>query len=109
MPATKSVKLSLGGKPRALRYTTTALVAVEDETGLTIGELAQRCSMGSVKAIGTLVWAGLLHAEPALTLKEAIDLLDIQKLDSIAKALNDALEAALGKAEPDEGNAPATD
>lgn len=109
MPATKAVKLSLGGKSRTLRYTTSALVAIEDETGLTITELAQRCSMGSIKAIGTLVWAGLLHAEPDLTLKAALDMLDIRKLDGIAKAINDALESALGKAEPDEGNALATD
>lgn len=98
MTPTAGVRVELGGEVRTLRYTNAALVRLEDETGKTVMEMGERLTAGSLKAITCLVWAGMLHAEPSLTLDEAAERVDLQRLEEIATAAGEAIEAALGPA-----------
>lgn len=70
----KGTRISLGGKERELRYDLNAIAEIGDRLGLTI-RLAhfQEDLMDaplSLSAVRTVLWAGLIHAEPDLTEKE---------------------------------------
>lgn len=98
MTPTKGTRVKLGGAVRTLRFTNRALVAIEDELGLTLIEAGAAVQRGSLKAISALAWAGRLHGEPALTLDEVLDQIDLRRLEEIGDAIGQALETALGKA-----------
>ena len=55
-------KITLGDKSRALRYDGNALYELEEKLGTPIAELAD--IIVSAKTIRTLLWAGLIHADP---------------------------------------------
>lgn len=97
MAPTAGVKLKLGGKNRTLRYTNRALVELEDKASLTLGEFFVHAQAGSLKAVSRLVWAGLLHSDPELDYWEVVDMVDLSRLEEIAEAAGEALEAAFGK------------
>jgi len=108
MPPVNGVKVQLGGKARRLRYTTLALMLLEEEVGQTYVEVLTASDTGSIKAIVALVWAGLLHAEPKITRQEVAEMVDLQKIREIAEAIGQATRIALVRdadKEPDEGNA----
>lgn len=98
MAPPSGVKVELD-RPRTLRYTNRSLVKLEDESGLTASELVQRIAAGSMKALSQLVWAGLLHESPTLTVEEVLDWIDIERLDEIATAVGTAVEQAFGQPE----------
>lgn len=101
---TRAVTIELGGKVRSLRFTFEALAAIEDTTGKLPAEVIARAGLGSPNAIAQLVWAALLHESPDLSVAEVRKLIDLHDLEGLAKAINDASDAAYGKGEP-EGNA----
>lgn len=102
---TAGVKVELD-QVYTLRYTTPAFLKLEQETGLTLTELQARLGAGSVHAIVALVWAGLLHAEPNLTVERAAARVDMRRLEQIAEAAGEALATALG-VDPEEEDADA--
>ncbi len=111
MPSpTKAVKLRMGGSMRQLRFDNAALIAIEDEAGLTVTELGAALQRGSLKTVAVLLWAGRLHAEPELKLAEVINEIDLRKLQDVAQAVEQAMVAAFGEMaeEPTEGNPQAT-
>lgn len=108
---TKGVKLKMGGKLRTLRFDNAALVAIEDEVGLTLTELGAALQRGSLKTVATLLWAGRLHDEPDLTLSEVVAQVDLRAFEEVGKAIDAGLTAAFGEASDDEapeGNPKAT-
>lgn len=104
MPSPNGVKVKLD-KMRTLRYTNRALVMLEDESGMTATELTARVSAGSMKSVNQLIWAGLLHADPDLELVDVYDMVDIGRIEEIAEAVGEAVEAAFGPAEEEEEDA----
>lgn len=109
MPPTKGVQVKLD-RQRTLRYTNSALVALEERTGQTLGEIGQQAQAGSLRAISSLVWAGLLHSDPDLELAIVIDRIELSRLSEIGDAVARAIESAFGTAtesdEPESGKAP---
>lgn len=69
----KSVPIEAGGRTYNLRYTTNALIEIEEHTGLTIQELGEKFTTGRVglRDMRIFVWAGVLHEHPDFTLAEA--------------------------------------
>lgn len=100
---TGGVKVELD-QTYTLRYTTPSFIRMEEATGLTLSEMQDRLEAGSVRAIVALVWGGLLHAEPALTLERAAERVDLRKMEAVATACGKALVAALGEEDADAGN-----
>lgn len=104
MPPASGVKVKLD-KPRVLRYTNRALVALEGEAGEPVGDVLNRLTAGAFRARTLMLWAGLLHAEPDLTTDEVVDRIDLTRLEEITQAIWDAMTKALGA--EDEGKAKA--
>jgi len=64
------VELTIGGESKRLRFDMQALAELEEALGLeSIAELGKRLDNPSIKLARAVLWAGLLHTEPELTLK----------------------------------------
>lgn len=89
---TPGVQIQLDRR-RTLRYGGGALMAIEQRTGKNLlkGELGTDLSFTELV---TFVWAGLRHEDPELTLEEAADLIDPSRMEEIAEAMGEALNAA---------------
>jgi hypothetical protein len=83
------------GKRRELRFDFNALVRMETELKMQIGEIgALMAGAGSLGHIRAIVWAGLSHAERGLSLEDVGNLIDLDKLGYIAGKIAEAFEAA---------------
>ncbi|MBA4542887.1 hypothetical protein H1164_08230 [Thermoactinomyces daqus] len=80
-------------KPRKLKYTFNAFCELED-AGMDLMQLQD----GKVKFkdIRLLLWAGLLHELPDLTVEEAGEMIDQGELKEISEAVAEAIQLALG-------------
>lgn len=100
MSATPTVAVTIGDRERTLRYTNRAIVKMED---------ALRGGAGHVRTMNVMVWAGLLHEDPKLSIEQVIDMLDPAQYEVLSEAAVKALAIAQGTYEEQpEGNAPAT-
>ena len=97
------VELKAGDKTYVLRYTTNALVKLEDVLGKPVSKMGgEEISMKEARA---MVWAGLLHAYPDLTPEQAGDIIDAAGLTQAARAVGEALRLAFGSGEGKTGTA----
>lgn len=85
-------------KSRNLRYGMKALSLIEEKTGCAIANLD--LDNMTVKLMATLIWAGLVHEDPALTPDSVMDLIDEHSnLVEISKAIQKAMINSFGKSE----------
>ena len=95
---TKSIPIQLD-KQRHLRFDFNALCALEDELGLSIAKLGNIVA-GSVglKDLRAIVWAGLIHEDESLTVKDVGNFLEIEfrlgKIAEIGDKIRQAFEIA---------------
>ena len=72
--ATKAVAIELGGKPRQLKYTLWAVGEIGERLGIKLRLSHINEDLLStplpLRALTTILWAGLIHAEPELTERE---------------------------------------
>lgn len=94
-------RLEIGGRSVILRYTVNAMCAVEDAAGGSLDEALSREFTG----VRLLLWGGMLHSQPDLTLAGAGELLDAHltaggTLEEVATCCAEALRRAgfFGKA-----------
>jgi hypothetical protein len=85
-------------KPRALLYDFNALAEFEDATGWSIGE-ALIGHGDSAKMLRALLWCGLLHETPNLTIEEVGSWLDLKSFGDIRSKIDKAVAAALPRTE----------
>lgn len=81
-------------RPRKLRFDTNALAELEDALGQPVTAFDQG-NVG-IKTLRAMIWAGLLHELPDLTVREAGKLMDDGDLQEISSKLTEALELAFG-------------
>ena len=83
-------------KPRKLRLTTNALCELEDLFDKPIHEILMDGAKG-LRTVRAFLWAGLLHEDPELTLKETGDLID-HKNDFlyVQQKVTEAIDCAFG-------------
>lgn len=87
-------RIDLGGQTRTLRYDGNALFEIEERLGRPIADLAD--IIVSAKTIRTLLWAGLLHENGALTEKDVGSWIGGgglpigQAMEAVGEALSDA-------------------
>ncbi len=89
----EGVKILLD-KERTLRFDFNACVAYERETGQSISALKDNPGFTSIRA---LIWAGLLHEEPKLTIERAGAMLDLADLEVYSEAIAEAMTRAFTK------------
>lgn len=88
--ATQSVKVTLGGKERTLKYTLWSIGEVGERLGIEV-RLAHLTDdlLGaklSLKALCTILWAGLIHEEPELTEQQVGQWVDQDNLPEVLNA-----------------------
>lgn len=76
-----------------------ALVELEDAFGGTVQEAFEASQKGYFKAIRAIIYAGLSHEEPALSLKEVGRLIDFEKLSDLGQTLQSAADSQMGTSE----------
>lgn len=81
-------------QPRKLKFTTNALAELEDALNMPLTQLGE--NMAGIKTIRALVWAGLLHESPNLTIDQAGNLLDYADFNHASEKVKEALELAFG-------------
>ena len=97
MPS-KSIPIVLkDGKTRQLRYEWSSLCRLKREHGISAFDVGREQMLGSVDPVKItgLIWAGLIHAEPELTMAEVEELIDITKSLDLMGIVGDALLEAL--------------
>ncbi|MBD1372497.1 hypothetical protein IC620_09020 [Hazenella sp. IB182357] len=86
-------------KQRRLKFTMNALSELEDVMGKPVTELG---NVG-MKELRALLWAGLIHQNPDLTLQEAGDLMDLENIEYIGEKVAEAMNLAFPKEEGKKG------
>jgi hypothetical protein len=81
-------------RPRKLQFTTNALAELEDALGYPVSKINEDNT--GINTIRAMLWAGLLHEMPDLTLKEAGELRDYISFKEASEKLHEALELAFG-------------
>jgi hypothetical protein len=86
------VKIELDGKERELRFDLNALCLFEETAKL---PLAEALSIRSMSVIRALIWAGLIHEDPLLT----VDDVGRMEVLSLPEMINRVMQA-LGSSQP---------
>lgn len=107
-PQTGTVEIEFEGETYRLRFTTNAMVTMEDEFDMGIAQIAQSFKnpeFVSFKNIRRIFRCGLLAHHPDITAAEAGNIMDAAgNFQAITEIVMDAFMAAFG-ADDDAGNA----
>jgi hypothetical protein len=90
----KSFPLTLGEKNRNIKFDLNAFIELEDKYG-SIDSALKELDNGNIKAIRTILWAGLIHEDESLTEKQIGKWVDFENLSSVAESLGKGLVAAM--------------
>ena len=93
------------GESYRLRYDFNAICEYEGATGRSIANLTDGAF--GARDIRALLWAGLLHEHPRMTLQKAGALMPIDELEELTRACVTAIRQAFGKPEDTEAEADA--
>ncbi|MEE9401258.1 MAG: hypothetical protein V3V32_04485 [Dehalococcoidia bacterium] len=77
-------------RPRFLRFDLNAMCEVERMTGSSFAEMD-----GSMQTMRVLLWAGLLHDDPELTLKDVGSFIHVGNIQEVSDAVGEALSVAM--------------
>lgn len=94
-------------RPHKLRYTTNALVSMEEILSKPIGQIVTEFSAGlfGFKDIRAILWAGMLHEDPKLTPEQVGDMIDeAESFAYVVQQVGEALRSAFGGMETEEKN-----
>lgn len=96
-------RVQLGGRRRVIRYDFNALCDLEETLGVSgVEALNVKLSEFGFGTIRAFTWAGLLHEEPDVTVREVgvwLSALGAKGLEQIGQAVGHALAAAFPDAE----------
>lgn len=95
----KAVPVDLGGQTRHVLYDINALCALMDE-GVDTTTLTDDL-LKDPRVVRKLVWAGLLHESPDVTLHQVGEWIDFSNLMDVAQAFTKAFERAAQRRIPD--------
>lgn len=84
----KMVKIDLD-KERNLYFTLNSLEIVEDLTGKTIDKISEGMN---IKMLKVLVYAGLIHEDKELTVDAVGEMIGIEDMERVSKAIGEAFE-----------------
>jgi len=91
-------------KERSLRYDLNAMCTVEELTGESLTDLMRK---PTIKNIRSVIWAGLIHEDPAITQVEVGGWIELAELQHIIKQIHKALGTDAVPADAGENPTPA--
>lgn len=94
MAKTKKIKLD---KVRTMKYPVYSLVRLQEEQGVRISDLQDGDKAQDMRVILSLIWAGLIHEDPDLTVEHVGNNMDIADLPEIAKSMGEIFESMNAK------------
>lgn len=100
----KPVKVMLD-KERTLLFDLNAFACLEEEYG-SIDAALDALAKGKVKALRAILWAGLVHEDESLTIKDVGKLFTLADLQRVAEAVNEALSQVMPQPEKNAENPP---
>lgn len=89
----KKVAIELD-KVRHLQFDLNAFAEMEEKFG-SIEEALNILQKGKLKALRTILWAGLVHEDENLTEAQVGSFIDLTNIQQVAEKLNDAIMSAL--------------
>ncbi len=101
---TRKVKITLGDQERTLRYPLNALVAFEEETGYSAFD-PRVYQAPTATILRALLWSGVLHEDPDLSIEEFGDMLEMADLAHWTERLaewRDLIEEAIVESQPED-------
>lgn len=93
----KKVQVELD-RPRTIKFDLNAFIELEEMYGSIDGALKEM-EKGSIKAVRAILWAGLIHEDESLTLKQVGSMVDMDNLPRITEALSQAISDSLPEKE----------
>lgn len=96
--STKPVPIKLtDGKERVLRFEWEALCRFEEEFGYSVLEVGKRLGIGEINFLDVTraIWAGLLHEENPMAMREVRKLLSLNDFFHYLKAISPAISEAI--------------
>ncbi len=94
-------------KVRNLKYEYEDLSLAEESLDMSINEIINKALSGKmrIKEMFTLLWAGLVHEDNQLTVKELMQIVkEYSDLDSVSEKIGAALEKSFSNRKKDEKN-----
>lgn len=82
-------------KTRTFRFTLNALEEVEERLGFDLAEMEGKKL--KIKEIKVIMWAGLIHEDPELTLDDVGAMIDMENLSYVQEKMGKAFKAANSK------------
>jgi hypothetical protein len=82
-------------KKRHFRFTMNALEIIEDELGFGLHEMEGKNL--KMKEIKLIMWAGLLHEDPDLTLEQLGNMIDTENMKYVQEQMGKAFEQSQAK------------
>lgn len=97
-PRFVNMPLIVGERTYTVRFGANALIALQDELGESLDNLAKRIqgdSMAvSLRDLRVMLWSGLVTHHAGITLAQAGEIIDDAGMEAVAKALNDAIKSS---------------
>lgn len=84
----KMVTINLD-KERHLYFTLNSLELIEEMTGTSVDKIGEHMNMKTLKVI---VFAGLVHEDKTLTVEEVGDMIGVEKIEEVSKAVAEAFK-----------------
>jgi hypothetical protein len=91
-------------KPRRLFFNTNALCELEDALQRPVTSIGKE-NVG-IRELRAMLWTGLIHEDPELTIQQAGQMLEIERLAEIAGKVTEAINLAFPKSKGDGGKNP---
>ncbi|WP_240511862.1 gene transfer agent family protein [Paludifilum halophilum] len=79
-------------KQRRFKFDLNALTELEDALGKPVTQLND--GTVGMRELRAMIWAGLLHESPDLTLRETGDIIDLERIEEITEKVTEAMTAA---------------
>lgn len=92
------VDIEVGGFSRRLRYDFNALASLEDAIGRPVSSIGENMGVREMRA---MLWAGLIHEMPKLTLTQVGDMLSFDRMEYITEKIQEAFALAIGQDVPE--------
>ncbi|HSA06148.1 MAG TPA: hypothetical protein P5556_03105 [Candidatus Gastranaerophilales bacterium] len=90
----KKMPITINNKTKYLHYDLNAFAELEEIYG-SIDKALNELSEGRVKAIINFLWAGLIHEDETLSIKDVGKMFDLSQIQEIGSLINKAIILAI--------------